>query len=660
MRALRFGEKNYRLSGIHEFCTVVDPMDAQAQQPLPAARLHSAIERAVTALKAQQHEDGYWCTEFEADCTIPAEYVLLNHFMNEVDDAIEQKIGVYLRAKQEDHGGWSLYPGGNLDISGTVKAYFALKIIGDSPDQPHMVRAREAVLARGGAVNANVFTHIALALFEQIPWRGVPFIPVEIMLFPSWFPFTIRKVSYWSRTVMVPLFVLCTLKPKAANPRRVGVSELFVTPPEQEHRWFKNRSLLNGVFIALDKIGRLCEPLIPGWVRRRAIGRAEAFVIERLNGRDGLGGIFPAMVNAYEMLAELGYRADHPYRVQTRAAIDGLLVETPTAAYCQPCLSPVWDTGLSCLALQVAVGDPNDASVCRGLDWLAPRQLLDEPGDWQWQRPRLRGGGWAFQFENAHYPDIDDTPVVAWSMLQTGQAKYAEAIERAAEWTCGMQSRNGGWASFDVDNCHYYLNEIPFADHGALLDPPTSDVTARCISFLAKKDPDRYRATIARGLAFLRSEQEDNGSWFGRWGTNYIYGTWSVLTALREVGMPADEPMIRRAVAWLESKQRADGGWAEDNYTYFDPSMAGEGPRSTSFQSAWAVLGLVAAGEQRSQALARGAQYLVDTQSNTGLWFDQAFTAPGFPRVFYLKYHGYSRYFPLWALAHYRDTAQVA
>ena len=635
-------------------------MSDKQHQPLSSAHLHGAIDRAVQALKSEQHADGYWCTEFEADCTIPAEYVLLNHFMDEVDDALERKIGVYLRSKQEGHGGWSLYPGGRLDISGTVKAYFALKIIGDSPDAPHMARAREAVLARGGAVNANVFTHIALALFEQVPWRGVPFIPVEIMLLPRWFPFHIRKVSYWSRTVMVPLFVLCTLKPKAVNPRQISVRELFVTPPELEQHYFKSRSALNRAFIALDKLGRWCEPFIPAWLRRRAIARAEAFVIERLNGLDGLGAIFPAMVNAYEMLTVLGYPAEHPYRRQAREAIDRLLIETPTEAYCQPCLSPVWDTGLTCLALQAAVGDPNDGSVRRGLDWLKPRQLLTEPGDWQWQRPQLRGGGWAFQFGNAHYPDIDDTPVVAWSMLQTGQEQYVEAIERAAEWICGMQSSNGGWASFDVDNTHYYLNEIPFADHGALLDPPTSDVTARCITFLVKKDPLRYRDTINRGLAFLRDEQELNGSWFGRWGTNYIYGTWSVLTAFQAAGVPAGDPMVRCAVAWLESKQRADGGWAEDNYTYFDPSMAGEGPRSTSFQTAWAILGLVAAGESQSPSLTRGAQHLVDAQSNTGLWFDEAYTAPGFPRVFYLKYHGYTSYFPLWALSHFRDVQQAA
>lgn len=323
-------------------------------------------------------------------------------------------------------------------------------------------------------------------------------------------------------------------------------------------------------------------------------------------------------------------------------------------AYCQPCLSPVWDTGLACLALQEVAQRGDTPPVLHGLHWLAERQLLDEPGDWQWSRPTLRGGGWAFEFRNDHYPDIDDTPVVAWSMLQADPEGFAENIERAAEWICGMQSSNGGWASFDVDNTHYYLNEIPFADHGALLDPPTSDVTARCITFLSRLDRERFASVIERGLEYLRAEQEPDGSWFGRWGTNYVYGTWCVLTALETAGQPSDAPMVRRAVEWLYSMQRADGGWGESNATYFDPGLAGQHVVSTSFQTAWALLSLLAAGELRADGVTRGVQYLLDTQQPDGLWCDHDFTAPGFPRVFYLKYHGYSQYFPLWALARYR------
>jgi len=620
--------------------------------------LDRIVDRAVSGLLAAQHEDGYWCYEFEADCTIPAEYVLMCHYMGEIDEVLEAKIGAYLRDHQAEHGGWPLYHGGHFDLSGSIKAYYALKIIGDDPESPHMLRAREAILEHGGAARANVFTRILLALFEQIPWRGVPFIPVEIMLLPGWFPFHISKVSYWSRTVMVPLFVLCSLKPSARNPRAVHVRELFTTPPEEEQNYFPVRSGLNRVFLLLDRAGRALEPFIPGFVRRRAIGRAERWVIERLNGTDGLGAIFPAMVNAHEMFALLGYPADHPYRRQTGEALRKLVIEKETEAYCQPCVSPVWDTALACLALEAALG-PGTSAVRRGLDWLRARQLLDAPGDWRERNPTLRGGGWPFQFGNSHYPDIDDTSAVGWAMHIADSERYRESLARAAEWIAGMQSSNGGFAAFDIDNTHYYLNEIPFADHGALLDPPTSDVTARCVALLALVDRERYAPNLERAMAFLRAEQEGDGSWFGRWGTNYLYGTWSVLSAFEIAGIPADDPAVARAVEWLRGRQRPDGGWGESNYTYFDPALAGRGEQSTAFQTAWALLGLMAAGEARSHAVRRGIEYLVECQHADGLWHNPDFTAPGFPRVFYLKYHGYTKYFPVWALARYRQLTRA-
>ncbi len=621
--------------------------------------LETGIARGLTTLEGEQHADGYWCYEFEADCTIPAEYILMMHFMDEVDRVLEQKFAAYLRLHQGSDGGWPLYHGGSMDLSCSVKVYYALKLAGDDPEAPHMRSAREAILENGGAACANVFTRITLALFRQVPWRAVPFIPVEIMLLPWWFPFHIRKVSYWSRTVMVPLFVLCSLKPEAANPGSVQIGELFVTPPEKERNYFPARSMLNRAFFWLDRMGRLIEPLVPGFVRRRAVRAAAEFVIERLNGEDGLGGIFPAMVNAHEMLAVIGYPRDHPYRIYTRRALEKLLVVRRGQAYCQPCLSPVWDTGLACLTVQEASRDGDDASVLRGLDWLKPLQLLSEPGDWQWQRPNLRGGGWAFEFRNDHYPDIDDTPVVAWAMLQSGKMRYRESVERAAEWICGMQSNNGGFGSFDVNNTHFYMNDIPFADHGALLDPPTSDVTARCVTFLSRLDRERFRPTIDAALDFLKSEQEPQGCWFGRWGTNFIYGTWSVLIALEAAGEPLEQSYIRRAVNWLKRVQREDGGWGEGNITYLEPQRAGQHSRSTSFQTAWSLLGLMAAGEVRSESVALGVDYLLCTQLSDGLWHEPDFTAPGFPRVFYLKYHGYSRYFPLWALARYRTLTGI-
>jgi squalene-hopene/tetraprenyl-beta-curcumene cyclase len=412
---------------------------AEIEPPRRGSPLSDAIEQAVAALKAEQSAEGYWCYEFEADCTIAAEYVLMMHFMDEVDTDLEAGIGVYLRDKQCDDGGWALYPGGASDLSCTVKVYFALKMLGDAADSGHLCRAREFVLAAGGAAHANVFTRITLALFGQVPWRAVPFIPVEIVLLPAWFPFHINKVSYWSRTVMVPLFILCTLKPRAENPRGVDIGELFTVHPEQERNYFPIQSGLNRLFFTLDRLGRLVEPLVPAFVRRKALVRARDWFVERLNGVEGLGGIFPAMVNAHEALKVLGYPANHPLREQTREALRRLLVMKADRAYCQPCRSPVWDTGLACLALQEAQGRGDPPEVLDALDWLKERQLLDEPGDWQLNCD-ARGGGWAFEFANSHYPDVDDTPVIAWAMLDSGSTRYAQAVARAAEWIIGTRS----------------------------------------------------------------------------------------------------------------------------------------------------------------------------------------------------------------------------
>ncbi|MGH8709781.1 MAG: squalene--hopene cyclase [Burkholderiales bacterium] len=616
-----------------------------------SASLWQAISAARDALLALQHAEGYWCFELEGDCTTPAEYILMMHFMDEIDTELQDKIAVYLRSHQQPHDGWALFPGGEFDVSCSVKAYYALKLAGDSPDAPHMTRAREAILAAGGAARCNVFTRITLALFAQIPWRGVPLVPVEIMLLPRWFPFHLSKVSYWSRTVMVPLAVLCSLKARAKNPQQVDIRELFTTPPEKEKNYFPVRSRLNRILLRLERLGKFLEPAIPGFIRRYAMKKAEQWIIERLNGTDGLGGIFPALVYAHEALAWLGYPADHPHRVATREALRKLLLMEENSAHCQPCLSPVWDTALACLALHEAAGEQTTREIVRALDWVEKRQLLEAPGDWRDSRPQLKGGGWPFQFGNDFYPDIDDTAAVGWAMHRVDEERYGEALRRAAEWVCGMQSKNGGFAAFDVDNTYYYLNEIPFADHGALLDPPTSDVSGRCIAFLAPLG--KYEAVWKRSLEFLRNEQEKNGSWFGRWGTNYIYGTWSVLAALELAHESSDQLFIRRAVEWLKRMQRADGGWGESNDTYFNPGKAGRADSSTAFQTAWALLALMAAGEVDSTEVARGVEFLLRRQQAHGLWNDPEFTAPGFPRVFYLKYHGYDKFFPLWALARY-------
>lgn len=629
------------------------------QAAIDANELELKFTQARTALLALQKDDGHWCFPLEADCTIPAEYILMMHFMDEVDVILENKIARFIRDKQDmNHGGWPLYYGGAFDISCTIKSYYALKLVGDSPDAPHMARAREAILERGGAAKANVFTRLLLAMYQQIPWRGVPVVPSELVLLPSWFPFHISKVSYWSRTVMIPLSILCTLKAKAINPRKVDIRELFITPPEIETNYFpKADTLLKRSFMLVERLLSKFEPSLPQSIRQYSIRKAEKWTLERLNGECGIGAIFPAMVNAHKALTLLGYEYDHPNRVQCRNALRGLLVDEGERIWCQPCTSPVWDTVLTSLALQE---DPatDQAPVLRALDWLVEQQVLDEPGDWRDKQPDLPGGGWAFQYANPHYPDLDDTAAVAWALDQGQAERHHYSLDRAANWLAGMQSCNGGFAAFDIDNMYHYLNEIPFADHGALIDPPTSDVTARCVGLLAKYG--RHQREVWRGLSFLLHEQEANGSWFGRWGTNYIYGTWSVLEAFRLAKFDMQHASVQRAIKWLKSVQRADGGWGETNDSYLDTELAGRFPEtSTAFQTAWAILGLMAAGEVDSEAVRKGVHYLLQNQSDDHLWEEPWFTAPGFPRVFYLRYHGYSKFFPLWALARYRAMTRA-
>jgi squalene-hopene/tetraprenyl-beta-curcumene cyclase len=632
-----------------------------------APSLDSAIALATKQLLSLQNEAGYWVFELEADCTIPSEYILMMHFMDEIDEVLQAKIANFLRTQQSADGSYPLYKGGTGDISCTIKAYYAMKMAGDSIHATHMEKAREWILAKGGAAKGNVFTRIMMAIFEQIPWRGVPYMPVEIMLLPKWFPFHLDKVSYWSRTVMVPMFILCTYKVKARNPNKIGIAELFVTPPDQERNYFAHvKTPLGKAILVAERMGRLMEPLIPCFVRRKATAKARDWFMERLNGYDGLGAIFTAMVNAYVAMDYLGIPADNEQRQIARAAIDRLLVIKDDMAYCQPCVSPIWDTGLTSLVLQAVDryehNPQTQQAIKSALHWLTSKQLRDEPGDWQIQRPNLPGGGWAFQFGNSYYPDVDDTAVVALALVQADERKFAENIGRAAIWIAGMQSRNGGYGAFDADNDHYYLNHIPFADHGALLDPPTADVSGRCIMFLGKlvhQHPE-YRAVIDNCIAYLRTEQEKDGSWFGRWGTNYIYGTWSVLAGFETAGVSKDDPSIRKAVTWLKSKQRTDGGWGEDNFSYHGNNIRGVFHTSTAFHTALALLALLSAGEANCAEVESGVNYLLKTQQADGFWNDKSFNAPGFPKVFYLKYHGYDKFFPLWALSRHRNEQLAA
>ncbi len=613
--------------------------------------LTDAIGKARTALHRRQNPDGHWVFELEADATIPAEYVLLEHFLNRIDEPLQGKIGVYLRSIQGEHGGWPLFHDGVFNLSCSVKAYFALKALGDDPDAPHMRRARDAILAAGGAERSNVFTRAQLALFGAVPWRAVPVMPLEIMHLPLWFPFHLSKVSYWSRTVIVPLLVLMAKRPVARNPRGITIAELFRTPPDRITDWIRGpyRSSWGRLFKHVDSVLRVVEPWFPAIGKRRAIDKAVAFVTERLNGDDGLGAIYPAMANTVMMFDTLGYPPDHPHAAIAWAAVRKLLVVEEDRAYCQPCLSPIWDTGLAGHAIAEAGGDIDAAC-----DWLRPHQITEVVGDWSVRRPDLRPGGWAFQYANPHYPDVDDTAVVGMLLHRQGDPAHGPAIDRAREWIVGMQSSDGGWGAFEPENTHHYLNHIPFADHGALLDPPTADVTARCVSFLAQLGMSHRDPVMEKALAYLRREQEADGSWFGRWGTNYIYGTWSVLCALNAAGIPPQDLAMQRAVDWLVSVQHDDGGWGEDEESYGN-APHGRYKESTPSQTAWAVLGLMAAGQVDHPAVARGIAYLSATQRADGEWTELPYTAVGFPRVFYLRYHGYRLYFPLLAIARFRN-----
>ena len=621
--------------------------------------VEQTIEEARADLASMQAEDGHWFFELEADATIPAEYIMLEHYLDEIDDEVEAKLAAYLRSIQGEHGGWPLFHGGDFNISASVKSYYALKLVGDDVEAPHMARARDAIFEHGGAAQSNVFTRITLALFRQIPWRSTPVMPIELMIMPRWFPFHLSKVSYWSRTVIAPLLILMTLKPRARNPRGVGIEELFTIPPDDEVDYLHNSTgrFTGDLFLWLDKVLRLLEPYMPKGLRKRAIQAAVDFITPRLNGDDGFGSIFPAMANVVMAFDALGYAKDNPELVTAKQAIERHLVFDGDSGYCQPCMSPIWDTGLAAHAMMEA-GEPGDGEIIRkAADWMADLQILDVAGDWAGQRPGLRPGGWAFQYRNDYYPDVDDTAVVALALDRADGVHHAENLARANEWIVGMQSKNGGWGSFDADNTYTYLNHIPFADHGALLDPPTADVTARCISMLAQLSPEAEKAAIHHGIDFLKREQEEDGSWFGRWGTNYIYGVWSVLCALNMAGEDMSLPYIQKAVEWLKLRQRADGGWGEDGATYWIGRRA-EVKASTASQTAWAVLALMAAGDVDGEAVRRGIRFLLDAPRDGSNWEERWYTAVGFPRVFYLRYHGYSVYFPLWALARYRNLTK--
>ena len=634
--------------------------------------LDDAVRRSQAWFVSKQHaSEGYWVAELEADTTLTAEYLLLRRFLDRVDPERERKAVSYLRAMQLPDGGWPIFYGGPSEISASVKTYFALKLSGVSADEPCMLRARDRILAMGGVVCANVFTKITLALFDQYDWKGVPSMPPEIMLLPKRFYFSIYAISYWSRAVLIPLLVVFAKQPVCRIPREQGIDELYLSPRAQIHyrdvppfnkeqRWFTPHNF----FVQLDRILKLYDQMPLSWLREKALHEAATWMLEHLKGSGGLGAIYPAMANSIVALRCLGYEVDDPLvqkalreieslEVYDTASIGDQQVET---LHLQPCHSPIWDTALLMNAL-IETGMPQDhPSLQKAGAYLLSRQTKTV-GDWKFSSPDAKPGGWYFQFENEFYPDVDDSAVVlmALSKVRIGQTPESQqSIRRGMDWVLAMQGSDGGWGAYDKDNNRIVFNYIPFADHHALLDPSTSDLTGRCLEMLAALGYDQTHPAVGPALRFLKREQEPDGSWSGRWGVNYIYGTWSVLAGLRAIGVDLSDPAIGRAVAWLESKQNSDGGWGESGLSYGDPAWSGKGD-STPSQTAWAIMGLMSAGMADAFSVARGIQYLLRHQTKEGSWEEVRHTGTGFPRVFYLRYHWYCQYFPLWALAMYRN-----
>jgi len=630
-----------------------------------STRVDPVIERAQSYLLSCQAPDGHWVGELEANSTVTSEYLLFCRLLDRVDRERERKIVNYLRRQQLGDGGWSIYEKGPANLSATLKAYFAMKVAGVAPDDPAMNAARSFIRAAGGPTGADVFTKILLALFGEYDWSGVPAMPVEIMLLPRWSYFNLLEVSYWSRTVIVPLLILMDAKPVKRLEDPYRLDELWVVPREQANlrfhrvpRPFSPKTFLwKNFFIGVDDCLKGWERLGLRPFRARAVEAARRWLEERLAVPGGLGGIFPAMTNAVLALRTLGYPEDHPLIRSQVKEIENLGVETTHSLHYQPCVSPVWDTALAANAL-VESGLPADHPQLQlAADWMMNEQIT-VPGDWQVKRPQVPPGGWPFQYSNDFYPDLDDTGMVMMALVKirgVDPERKQRAIERGLAWFLGMQGSDGGWGSFDADNNRLIFNNIPFADHGALLDPSTEDLTGRGLELLGTLGCGTDHPAARRALGFIRRTQSKDGSWYGRWGVNYIYGTWSVLRGLGAIGEDCAQEYVQRAVAWLVSRQNPDGGWGETLASYDDPELGGRGDSLPS-QTAWALLALFAVGHTDGPAVDNGIRFLVHTQRDDGAWEDPLWNGAGFPRVFYLKYHLYAKYFPLWALGVYRST----
>ncbi len=616
--------------------------------------LEGAISESCSWLLERQHADGHWVGELEGDTILESEYVLLLAYLGRLDDPLCLKLCRYIRKQVNDEGGWSIYPGGPTDLSASVKAYLAMKLVGYSTDDSIMRRARALILDAGGAQACNSFTRFYLALLGLIGYDECPSVPPELVLLPHWLGFSLAAMSSWTRTILVPLTIISSFRP--VRPMAAGIDELFRDDlPRHPSRRTKSPFSWTNAFLALDRVLKWADRTLPRFVRRPGVRAAHRWMLDHFENSDGLGAIFPPMIYSVVALRTLGYAADSAEVVWALRQLDDLLIEEEQTARIQPCVSPVWDTAIATIALADAGLPDYHPALLRSARWLLSKEIRTR-GDWAARRRKVEPSGWSFEFLNEHYPDFDDTAMVLLALRKSMLAETPEfraAAARALNWLLAMQNRDGGWAAFDVDIDNQVLTKVPFADHNAILDPSCPDITARALEAMGTFGYAASHPAALRALDYLWATQEPEGCWYGRWGVNYIYGTWQVLLGLRAIGHDMNDPRAARAADWLESVQQACGGWGESCASYDDPSLKGIGAPTAS-QTAWAVLGLIAAGRSNGEAALRGAAYLIETRDSNGVWNEDTFTGTGFPRVFYLKYHLYRVYFPLMALARFR------
>ena len=627
-------------------------------------RVSFGIEKSRDYLFARQHEDGYWCGELEADTTLESDYIAIHTLLGTGNPIRMQCAVPEIIRHQNADGGWPIYTGGPSNISASVKAYFALKLMGYKPDHPVLERARTRIVEMGGATECNTFTKIYLCFLGQYDWEAVPAVPPEIVLFPNWFWFNLYEISSWSRAILVPLSIAYAKKPFKKIPTEMGIDELFVGGRHGKHlhlKWATKKISWRNFFLVLNRVVHFCERFHIRPLRYLALKKAERWMLERFEKSDGLGAIYPGILNSIVALRCLGYSTDDPQVIRALSEFEKLGIDEPGIAdhteptfRMQPCMSPVWDTALALFALGESGVLKNDPRMLKAADWILSKEVRTK-GDWAVKVPNVAPGGWYFEFNNEFYPDVDDSAMVLLGLdkVANPRERYQhEVSQRAIDWIFSMQCKCGGWASFDKDNTRMVFQNIPFADHNAMLDPPTVDITGRVLEMLAAYGVSGDNKRVKKAIKFILSEQEPDGSWFGRWGVNYIYGTMLVLRGLQAMGVDHHEPYVQQGAEWLRMVQNSDGGWGETCGSYDDPTTRGIGP-STPSQTAWAIMGLLAAGDTRSESVQRGILYLLETQRPDGHWDEDQYTGTGFPRVFYLAYHLYRDYFPLIALSTY-------